>query len=52
MDTIEYTGLIPGNEYTVSGTLMDKATGEPALDDEGDEITASTTFTAEESAAR
>ena len=49
MDTIEYTGLIPGNEYTVSGTLMDKATGEPALDDEGDEITASTTFTAEES---
>lgn len=49
VDTIEYTGLIPGNEYTVSGTLMDKATGEPALDDEGDEITASTTFTAEES---
>ena len=49
VDTIEYTGLIPGNEYTVSGTLMDKVTGEPALDDEGDEITASTTFTAEES---
>ena len=49
VDTIEYTGLIPENEYTVSGALMDKTTGEPALDDEGSEITASTTFTAEES---
>lgn len=49
VDTIAYTGLIPGNEYTASGTLMDKSTGEPALDDEGNEITASTTFTAEES---
>ena len=49
VDTIAYTGLVPGKEYTASGTLMDKATGEPALDDEGNEITASTTFTAEES---
>lgn len=49
VDTIEYTGLVLGNEYTVSGTLMDKATGEPALDDEGNKITASTTFAAEES---
>ena len=49
VDTIAYTGLIPGNEYTVGGTLMDKATGEPALDDAGNQITASTTFTAEES---
>lgn len=48
IDAIEYTGLVPGNEYTVTGTLMDKATGEPALDDEGSEITASATFTAEE----
>ncbi len=49
VDTIRYTGLVPGNEYTASGTLMDKATGEPALDDEGNKITASTTFAAEES---
>lgn len=49
VDTIAYTGLVPENEYTVSGTLMDKATGELALDDEGNKITASTTFTAEES---
>lgn len=48
-DVIEYTGLAPGSEYTASGVLMDKATGEPALDDEGSQITASITFTAEES---
>ena len=49
VDTIAYTGLVPGKEYTASGTLMDKATGEPATDDEGNGIKASTTFTAEES---
>lgn len=49
VDTIAYTGLIPGNEYTATGVLMDKETGNPALDDEGNEVTASTTFTAEES---
>lgn len=49
VDTIAYTGLVPGKEYTASGTLMDKATGEPALDDEGNEIKASATFTAKES---
>lgn len=48
VDTVAYTGLVPGKEYTASGTLMDKATGEPATDDEGNEIKASTTFTAEE----
>ena len=47
IDTIEYTGCIPGEEYTVSGTLMDKETGEAALDASGKEITASATFTAE-----
>ncbi len=48
-DTIEYTGLIPGHEYTAKDTLMDKETSEPALDDDGNEITSETTFTAEES---
>lgn len=47
IDTVEYTGCIPGEEYTVTGTLMDKATGEKALDADGNEITATTTFTAE-----
>ena len=28
-DTVTYTGLIPGKEYTLKATLYDKATGEP-----------------------
>lgn len=48
VDVVEYTGCIPGTEYTVEGILMDAETGEPALDDEGGEITAQTTFTAED----
>lgn len=43
VDTIEYSGLIPGRTYTVSGTLMDKTTGQ-ALSVAG--ATASKTFTA------
>ncbi len=49
VDAIEYTGLVPGNEYTATGVLMDKATGEPATDDDGNAITASSTFVAEDS---
>lgn len=48
IDTVAYTGCIPGKEYAVTGTLMDKATGEKALDADGKEITATKTFTAEE----
>lgn len=44
IDTVSYTNLLPGREYTVSGTLMDKETGKAVLAD-GKEITASTTFT-------
>ena len=44
VDTVSYTNLLPGREYTVSGTLMDKETGKAVLAD-GKEITASTTFT-------
>ena len=47
IDTITYKNLIVGNEYTVSGKLMDKITGEEVVDSEGNPITASTTFTAE-----
>lgn len=47
VDKVEYTDLIAGNEYTVEGTLMDKATGEVFLVD-GKPITSSVTFTAEE----
>ncbi|MBR3384738.1 MAG: VaFE repeat-containing surface-anchored protein, partial [Atopobiaceae bacterium] len=45
-DTVWYENLVPGREYTVEGTLMDKATGEPLLDADGNPATASTTFTA------
>ena len=46
VDVVEYTGLIPGETYTVSGILMDKATGEPLLVD-GAEITSEVEFTPE-----
>lgn len=32
VDRISYEGLVPGHLYTVTGTLMDAATGEAALD--------------------
>ena len=44
VDTITYTNLVPGKVYKVTGTLMDKKTGEKALDDNGNVITAETTF--------
>lgn len=43
VDHVEYTDLIPGKEYTVSGTLMDKSTGEPLVVGDGN-VTAETTF--------
>ncbi|MBQ9031974.1 MAG: VaFE repeat-containing surface-anchored protein [Parasporobacterium sp.] len=45
LDTVLFENLIAGREYTVRGILMDKETGEPALDDDGNEITAETVFT-------
>lgn len=48
IDAVEYTGCIPGEAYTVTGTLMDKGTGEKALDADGNEITATTTFMADD----
>ena len=46
VDVVEYTGLTPGNTYTILGILMDKATGEPLLVD-GSEVTAEAEFTPE-----
>ncbi len=45
-DVASYTGLIPGKEYTMKGTLMDKATGEPLLIN-GEQVTKEVTFTPE-----
>ena len=44
IDKVEYFNLIPGQEYTMSGVLMNKETGEPILPD-GEEVRASTVFT-------
>ena len=43
-DTVNYTDLIPGQKYTMTGTLMDKKTGKPVMNN-GKPVTASTTFT-------
>ena len=44
VDVVEYTGINPGQTYTVSGVLMDKGTGEALLVD-GAEVTAEAEFT-------
>lgn len=45
-DTVEYKGLVTGKEYKITGTIMDKATGNPYIDPStGKEITGETTFT-------
>ena len=48
VDTVKFSNLQPGKEYTVTGKLMDKATGEVILDTDGNEITASQNFTPDE----
>lgn len=45
VDTVKYTGLVPGTEYELQGTLMDAETGEALKDADGKEITASAKFT-------
>ena len=53
IDTVEYTGLIPGKEYTLKGTLHVKVTVEEGnvtekpLEVDGKPVTAETTFTPE-----
>ena len=44
IDTVAYKGLVPGETYIAVGTLMDKGTGEPFLDKDGNEVTARTPF--------
>lgn len=45
VDTVKYTGLVPGTEYELQGTLMDAETGETLKGADGKEITASAKFT-------
>lgn len=46
-DLVSYRNLTPGKEYTISGTLMDKATGKELLVN-GDIVTSEVTFTPEQ----
>ncbi len=48
VDTVKFSNLQPGKEYTITGKLMDKVTGEVILDADGNEITASQNFTPDE----
>ena len=45
IDTVEYTNLNKGEEYTLKGTLMNKATGEPVTDEVGNPVAVEKTFT-------
>ena len=47
VDTVSYQNLKPGKEYELSGTLMDKATGKPLVDANGDKIVSTVSFTPE-----
>lgn len=46
-DKVAYKGLEVGVEHTVTGTLMDRTTGSPITDADGNQVTATTTFTPE-----
>ena len=43
VDTVSCTGLTPGKEYTLTGTLVDKETGEPVRSD-GKAVTSTVAF--------
>lgn len=42
-DVVKYENLLPGKEYTIKGTLMDKATGKPVMSN-GKPVTAEMKF--------
>ena len=45
-DVVEYKHLVPGKEYKIVGTLMDKSTGKP-FEIDGKPVTSEVTFTPE-----
>lgn len=45
---VEYKHLVPGKEYKIVGTLMDKSTGKP-FEIDGKDVTSEVTFTPEKS---
>lgn len=49
VDHVTYSNLLVGTEYTLCGTLMNKQTGEPVSDSEGNEVRVTQTFVPQES---
>ena len=49
IDTVHYSGLTPGTTYTVTGTAMNKATGQPLKNTSNQDAVATKTFTPETS---
>ena len=49
-DEVSYEGLVPGDKYVVTGTLMDKSTGEIYEDEDGNTYVEEVSFEAEASA--
>ena len=47
IDKVEFTNLEVGKEYTFKGTLMDKETEEPIVDEDGEIVTATKVYTPE-----
>lgn len=47
IDRVEYAGVTIGTTYRVEGTLIDKATEQPVLYEDGTPVTADKSFTAE-----
>lgn len=47
VDTVEYRGLVAGETYTAHGTIMDKASGMPLEDAEGNPVTSTAEFVAQ-----
>ena len=48
VDTVEYTGLTPGNTYTMTGHIADAETGELLMDGDGDAYVQEVAFSPEE----
>ena len=48
LDTVNYENLTVGKKYVMTGTLMEKSTGEALTDADGNAITSSVEFTPEE----
>lgn len=47
-DTVLYEDVIPGKEYQLTGTLMDKESGEPVAGPEGDALSQTVSFVPEQ----